>query len=120
MQTYTVEVSWTVPEYVHITVEANTPIEAMDKALARVAENPDQFQRKLDYESCGPDLVTGLWEGDRAYPSDSAKALPLPATRQDELERAIEAAVEHVRQGWAASVELRALLTAFDRWKQAR
>jgi hypothetical protein len=80
-KTYTVEVTWRVPEFVHLTVEANSPDEARAKALAEVAEHPDRFERKFDYETCGPDEVTGIWEGDEAYPDGRSQSLPLAAIR---------------------------------------
>ena len=68
MKPYTVEVTWRVPEYTHLTVQADTPAEAIERALAEVANDPDAYQRTFDYENCGPDVVTGLWEGDEPYP----------------------------------------------------
>ena len=67
--------------------------------------------------SCGADVVTGLWEGDEAYPDPPGSTLPLPPTPERDLETAIEAAVGH---GCPAPVELRNLLAAFDAWREAR
>ncbi len=120
MKPYTVEVTWRVPEYTHLTVQADTPAEAIERALAEVANNPDAYQRTFDYENCGPDVVTGLWEGDEPYPDPPGSTLPLPQTHERNLETAIEAAVAHVREGGSAPVELRNLLAAFDAWKEAR
>ena len=72
MKEYTAEVTWLVPEYVTLTVKAETPQEAVTKALAEVALDPDRYPRKFDYDTCGPDVVTGLWEGPDAYPKDPA------------------------------------------------
>jgi len=119
MKPYTVEVTWRVPEYTHLTVQADSPTQAIELALARVADNPDAHERTLDYESCGPD-VTGLWEGNEAYPDPPGSTLSLPPTPERDLETAIEAAVAHVRKGWSAPLELRNLLTAFDAWRGAR
>jgi hypothetical protein len=80
-RTYTVEVTWRVPEYVHLTVEASSPDHASTKALAEVAEHPDRFERKLDFETCGPDEVTGIREGDEPYPDGRPRSLPLAAIR---------------------------------------
>jgi hypothetical protein len=120
MQSYTVEVTWRVPEYTHLTVQADSAEQAIELALAKVADNPDDHKRKLDYESCGADVVTGLWEGDEAYPEPPGSTLPLPPTPERDLETAIEAAVAHVRQGCFAPIELHNLLTAFDTWREAR
>jgi hypothetical protein len=76
--TYTVEVTWRVPECVHLTVEANSPKEANAIALTEVAQHPDRLERKLEYETCGPDEVTGIREGDEADPD--GRSLPLVTT----------------------------------------
>ena len=120
MKPYTVEVTWRVPEYTHLTVQADSPAQAIERALTEVADNPDAHERTLDYESCGPDVVTGLWEGDEAYPDPPGCTLPLPQTPERDLETAIEAAVAQVREGWSAPLELRNLLVAFDAWREAR
>ena len=120
MKPYTVEVTWRVPEYTHLTVQADSPAQAIELALAQVADNPDAHERTLDYECCGADVVTGLWEGDEAYPDPPGSTLPLPPTPERDLETAIEAAVAHVRHGCPAPVELHNLLAAFDAWRGAR
>lgn len=119
MKPYTVEVTWRVPEYIHLTVEADTPARAIERARAEAANNPDAYQRTLDYENCGPDVITGLWEGDEPYPDPPGSTLPLPQTHESNLKTAIEEAVAHVRGGCSASVELRNLMAAFDAWKEA-
>jgi hypothetical protein len=46
---------------------------------------------EYDYESnLGRDRVTGIWEGEEAYPNNDV-TLPLPTTPEEELEAAIEA-----------------------------
>jgi len=120
MKPYTLEVTWRVPEYIHLTVEADTPTQAIERALAEAVNNPDAYKRTLDYENCGPDVITGLWEGDEPYPDPPGSTLPLPRTYERNLETAIEAAVAHVRERCSAPVELRNLMTAFDAWKEAR
>jgi hypothetical protein len=45
MKPYTVEVTWRVPEYMHLTVEADTPAQAIERARAEAANNPDAYQR---------------------------------------------------------------------------
>lgn len=89
-KTYTVEVTWRVPEYVQLSAEAETPAQAMEKALAEVAGHPVGHERALDYESCGPDIVTGIWEGAEAYPRVGAQTLSLPPPSAARLEQAIE------------------------------
>jgi hypothetical protein len=120
MKTFSAEVTWRVPEHIHLTIEAETREEAIEKALAEVACNPDRYARTLDYDNCGSDAVTGLWEGDEAYPSDPAKDIPLPRSPVRALEEAIEAAVQPARDGWSAPPEIHALLKAFDAWREAR
>jgi hypothetical protein len=91
--------------------------------LEEVVSDPDAHERTLDYESCGADVVTGLWEGDEAYPDPPGSTLPLPPTPERDLETAIEAAVGHVGHvghGCPAPVELHNLLAAFDAWRGAR
>ena len=118
MKQYSTEVTWLVPEYVTLTVKAETPQEAMEKALAEVALDPDRFPRKLDYDTCGPDVVTGLWEGPEAYAD--ARELDLPASPTRTLEAAIEAVVQPARAGATAAPEIHALIEAFDAWREAR
>ena len=47
MKPYTVEVTWRVPEYTHLTVLADSPAQAIELALAKVANNPDAHERTL-------------------------------------------------------------------------
>jgi hypothetical protein len=117
---YSAEVTWLVPEYVTLTVKAETPREAIERALAEVARDPDRYERKFDYDTCGPDIVTGLWEGPEAYPADPAREVALPPTPTTALEAAIEAAVHHARAGASAPPEIHALIEAFDAWREAR
>jgi hypothetical protein len=90
MRPYTVEVTWRVPEYTHLTVQADSPAQAIKVALAE------------------------------AYPDPPGNTLPLPQTPERHLETAVEAAVAHVRKGSSAPRELRNLLAAFDAWREAR
>ena len=120
MKPYTVEVTWRVPEYTHLTVQADTPEQAIERALEEVANDPDAHPRTMDYEGCGPDVITGLWEGDEAYPDPPGCTLPLPQTAERNLEAAIEAAVAGVRETSLAPVEMHNLLAAFDAWRQLR
>jgi hypothetical protein len=111
MKTYTVEVTWRVSEYAHLIVKAETPEAAMAKALecsesglpskSNRAEDQDGDIRLLkdpeyDYESnLGRDRITGLWEGEEAYPNN-AVTLALPPTPEEDLEAAIEALLKGV------------------------
>ena len=108
MKEYSAEVTWLVPEYVTLTVKAETPHEAIEKALAEVARDPDRYPRKFDYDTCGPDIVTGLWEGPEAYPADPAREVALPPTPTTALEAAIEAAVVRPRGRFVSVVEVHA------------
>ena len=118
MQSYTVEVTWRVPEYTHLTVQAERPNKRSNLRWKRWQTIPTLMSAQLDYEGSGPDVVTGLWEGDEAYPEPPGSTLPLPPTPERDLETAIEAAVAHVRQGCSAPVELHNLLAAFDTWRR--
>src|SRR5271165_5410356 len=82
---------------------------------------------EYDYESnLGRDRVTGIWEGEEAYPNN-AVTLPLPTTPEEELEAAIEALLRGVdaclRGGTALLSVTRpaeAIREAFAKWKEAR
>jgi hypothetical protein len=141
MRTYTVEVTWRVSEYAHLIVKAETPEAAMAKALecsasglpgksVQAGEQDGDIQilkdPEYDYDgSLGCDRITGIWEGDEAYPN-SAASLPVPPTPEDELEAAIEALLggvaclgdgtaPHSVTGPAETVR-----EAFAKWKEAR
>ena len=142
MRTFTVEVTWRVSEYAHLIVKAETPEAAMAKALECSASGlPSRSERddgqdgdiqilkdpEYDYDgSLGCDRITGIWEGDEAYPNN-AVSLPVPPTPEDELEAAIERLLEAVdaclKVGTAAlavTVPAAALREAFAKWKEAR
>ena len=119
MTTYTVEVTWNVPEYIHVTVEAERPERAMELALAEAADNPDGYRRTLDYDNSGQNDVTGLWEGDEAYPDADEDSLPLPPTPRMALDHAIQAVVAHLRHSNPWPAELRDLIAAHDNWRQS-
>ena len=88
----------------------------------RILKDPE-----YDYESnLGRDRVTGIWDGEEAYPNN-AVTLPLPPTPEEELEAAIEALLRGVdaclRVGTASLAVARpaeALREAFAKWKEAR
>jgi hypothetical protein len=142
MKTYTVEVTWRVSEYAHLIVKAETREAAMAKALECSASGlPSRSERddgqdgdiqilkdpEYDYDgSLGCDRITGIWEGDEAYPNN-AVSLRVPPTPEDELEAAIERLLEAVdacpKVGTAALAVTRpaaALREAFAKWKEAR
>jgi len=142
MRTYTVEVTWRVSEYAHLIVKAETPEAAMAKALecsasglpgksVQAGEQDGDIQilkdPEYDYDgSLGCDRVTGIWEGDEAYPNN-AVTLPLPPTPEEELEAAIEAllrGVDACLRGGTASLAVtrpaEAIREAFAKWKEAR
>ena len=118
MKQYSAEVTWLVPEFVTLTVRAATPKEAIEKALKEVARDPNRYVRTLDYDTCRPDVVTGLWEGPEAYAD--ARELDLPRTPTQTLEAAIAAVVQQARAGAAAPPEIHALIEAFEAWREAR
>ncbi len=142
MRTYTVEVTWRVSEYAHLIVKAETPEAAMAKALecsesglpskSNRAEDQDSDIQILkdpeyDYESnLGRDRVTGIWDGEEAYPKNII-TFQLPPTPEDEMEAAIEAllsGVDACLRGGTASLSLtrpaEALREAVANWKVAR
>jgi hypothetical protein len=102
MRTYTVEVTCRIPEYAHLIVKAETPEAAMAKALecsesglpsksSRAEDQDGDIQilkdPEYDYESnLGRDRVTGIWEGQEAYPNN-APTLPLPPTPEEGWKR---------------------------------
>jgi len=60
--------------------------------------------------------VTGIWEGDEAYPQVCSQPIPLPPTPATLLELAIEGVLS--RHSDARSIE--ALRDAFAKWKEDR
>lgn len=61
---YTVEKTYLVPRYRHVTVEAASAQEAVNAALAN---DDDPGDWKTDHECSRPEFVTGIWEGEHAY-----------------------------------------------------
>ena len=142
MRTYTVEVTWRISEYAHLIVNAETPMAAMAKALeccesglpskSNRAEDQDGDIKVLkdpeyDYESnLGRDRITGIWEGEVAYPAN-AVTIPLPTAPEEELEAAIEALLRGVEMCLGGGTALlsvtrpaESIREAFAKWKEAR
>lgn len=79
MPKFTIESTFRVPHYRHTTYEAATFEEACKMAM----EDQDWDHQKADYDSSGPEHITGAWEGeDSAY---SGPALAVPAAMADDL-----------------------------------
>jgi hypothetical protein len=75
MPIYTIEKTYRLPVYKHERIEADSPEEAMQKAL----ESDDWEGQREDYESSGPTYITGAWEGEEAYgPGSNDLGLPIP------------------------------------------
>jgi hypothetical protein len=72
MPKYTVEKTYLLPVFVHLTVEAESAAEA-----AKLAMSDDNWDAsKNDYDSCRPEFVSGIWAGEEAY---EGTALDVPA-----------------------------------------
>jgi hypothetical protein len=64
MRNYTVEVTYLVPVYKHVTVKANSAEGAAKAALADDCWDGG----KTDWDNCRPEFITGIWLGkDAAY-----------------------------------------------------
>lgn len=72
MPTFTIERRYLVPVYQHVTIEADTPEEAMAKAL----ELDDWSNSRTDDENAGPTFITEAWEGETPY---GAVAIDIPS-----------------------------------------
>lgn len=76
MATYSVEVTYYVPTYIHVNIEADTPEAAARAALEKLQAENLWSQFKPDLETSSRNFVTGIWEGeDSAYNGDP---VPLP------------------------------------------
>lgn len=62
-QEYTVEVSYMLPVYKHLTVVA----ESFEEACQIAVDHDNWDNAKEDYDSSRPTFVSGVWSGDRAY-----------------------------------------------------
>lgn len=63
MPQFTIEMTFDVPHYRQKTYEAAT----LEEALAQAKADDDWDHQIADYDCCGPERVTGAWEGDTAY-----------------------------------------------------
>lgn len=63
MPKFTIERSYDVPHYRQETYEAAT----LEEAIKMDAENDNWDDQKASFDGCGPEEITGAWEGDRAY-----------------------------------------------------
>ena len=61
MTTYTVEKTYLLPNYRHVTLEADSPADAARLALA---DDNDSADWKHDYDCARPEEVTGVWIGE--------------------------------------------------------
>lgn len=63
MPKFTIERTYDVPHYRHVTYEAAT----FEEALQLDSQNDNWDRQTADYETCSPERVTGAWAGDEAY-----------------------------------------------------
>jgi hypothetical protein len=63
MPKYAVEVTYRLPRYKHVIVEADNPADACQKALDSTWDPDDEAVLEIedDYETSGPEYITGLW-----------------------------------------------------------
>lgn len=73
MATITIELSYRLPVYRHVTIEA----ESVEEACRIAMEDEDWDDGQHDYESAGATYVSGAWAGPRAYLDT---AVDVPAT----------------------------------------
>lgn len=78
MPTFTIERSYLVPVYKHITLDAETPEMAL--AIGMNEDFHDWEGQKVDYESARANYCSGFWEGDRDH---HGTELPIPAEFAD-------------------------------------
>jgi hypothetical protein len=95
MPLFTIEVTYDLPIFLHKTYNAPDVVSACQQAIDE--DNWDNAAK--DYDSCGPNRVTGIWKGrNTAYsgtavtiPDEFAGANPFVA---DKLFRAVNAAID--------------------------
>lgn len=78
MPKFTIERQYLVPEFQHVTVEADTPEAAMQLAM----DSDDWEGSKTDYESARPHYITAAWTGEAAHQPGVA-SLPIPPRFRD-------------------------------------
>lgn len=70
MKKHTVEVTYYVPVFTHVTVEAEDGTDACLKAIDAISaaeQAGTPFPYRLDYEIPSIEFITGIWEGEEAY-----------------------------------------------------
>jgi hypothetical protein len=104
MATYTIERQYLVPVFQHVTVEADTPENAMRLAL----DHDDWMSSEICYDDSRGEYVAGCWEGEDSYNGES---LPIPAEfgdvsqelaghlTEDDVELIVSALMAHSRNG---------------------
>jgi hypothetical protein len=95
---YTAEISYDLPVFVHRTIEADSPAEACEKAI----EIDDWSGERFDYESAGPNRVTGLWLGENA--AYEGEAVPTPPEPIVATYDGVRAVVQHHFDEAAAAI----------------
>ena len=72
MPTFTIETTYHLPVYRHVTIEADS----LAQACRRAVEDDDWWTSKRDYDSSGEIYVSGVWEGEDAAYRGIALAVP--------------------------------------------
>lgn len=69
MPKFTVEITYMVPVYRHVTVDVASPEDAPDAAIGAIVNSSDitEYPERIDYECPSNDYCTGIWEGEEAY-----------------------------------------------------
>jgi len=72
MPKFTIEMTFDVPHYRQTVYEAET----LEEAIAMARADDDWEHQDKDYDTSGPERITGIWTGEEAYEGES---LPVPA-----------------------------------------
>jgi len=70
---FTIELTYDLPMFMHVNVEADSIEEACEQAL----QADDWSNAKEDWNGCGETFVTGVWEGEDAEYVGAAIAVPV-------------------------------------------
>ena len=81
-RTYTVEITYMLPVYKHVQVEASSAAHACELAL----EHDDWEHSEKNYDGSGPEHVTGVWAGTKPY---QGRSFRVPIQFQDRSEYAL-------------------------------
>ena len=76
LRTFTVERTYWLPKFQHVTLEAANPEEAARKALAQESWDGAKFAD----DDCKPEYVSGLWEAEEAY---TGQPHPIPGALRE-------------------------------------